>query len=408
MTLGSASKNDVVVADRQVSRLHAELTIDEEGLWVRDLGSTNGTYVGGVRVREALVPPNGEIQVGTTRLGTEPTTSEVELWPADSFGPLVGGSEAMREFFVSLARVAPTDVSVLVLGETGTGKELVARAIHEASSRKDQPFVVVDCAALPENLVESELFGHARGAFTGAVNAHEGAFEAANGGTLFLDEIGELPLHVQPKLLRALEARTVRRVGETQARQVDVRIVSATHRDLRQQVNAKTFREDLFFRLAVLPITVPALRDRQGDIERLVRHFLRSGETIRPDLVAELAARKWPGNVRELRNFVDRANVLGVERALALTSYEEKGDVAPPMPTTAPPPPAAPEGSVSVDVRFEQSYRAFRERWGDIGEREYLLRLLDRHGRNVAEAAKEAQLDRTHVYRLMRKHVLSG
>jgi transcriptional regulator with GAF, ATPase, and Fis domain len=413
LTLGSASRVDISVADPLVSRLHAELSFESDGLWVRDLGSRNGTYVQGVRVREACVPPKGEIRVGSTRISTEPTTSEIELWPEARFGPLIGGSEKMREFFVSLARVAPTDASVLVLGETGCGKELVARAVHEASSRAEKPLVVVDCAALPENLIESELFGHAKGAFTGAVSAHEGAFEAADGGTLFLDEIGELPLSVQPKLLRVLETKTVRRIGETSYRPVDVRILSATHRDLRTFVNAKSFREDLYFRIAVLPVIVPPLRERTEDIELLVKHFLRSDAPLSPELVRELAGRPWRGNVRELRNFVERARALGVERALAMASGDAaEGATVPPQAAAATqPPPQAPstqEAALTVPgIRFEQPYRSFRERWADVGEREYLLRLLARHARNVSAAAQEAQLDRTHVYRLMRKHVLS-
>jgi two-component system, NtrC family, response regulator GlrR len=402
MTIGSASRVDVVVADALVSRLHAEVEVKDGYLWVRDLGSLNGTFVQGVFVREARVPDKGEIQLGGTRIVTDPLTTEVELWQDHRFGPLLGRSEKMREFFLALARIVRTESSVLILGETGTGKELVARAVHEASPRAEGPLVIVDCAALPENLIEAELFGHTKGAFTGAATAREGAFEAAAGGTLFLDEVGELPLSVQPKLLRALESRTIRRIGETQQRPIDVRILSATHRDLRGMVNAKEFREDLYFRLAVLPITVPPLRERPEDIELLVEHFMGEG-TVSPELLRRLVARPWRGNVRELRNFVERAKALGPENALAMASQDEAPPpVASPVVETA----TVPQGA--MQIRFEQPFKPFRERWADIGEREYLLRLLARHQRNVAAAAIEAELDRTHVYRLLRKHVLSG
>jgi two-component system response regulator GlrR len=284
-----------------------------------------------------------------------------------------------------MARVAQTDAPVLILGETGTGKELAARAIHDASSRASGPFVIVDCAALADNLIEGELFGHTRGAFTGAVVARAGSFEAASGGTIFLDEIGELPLAVQPKLLRALESKLVKRLGENEHRKVDVRLVAATHRDLRQMVNAGAFREDLYFRIAVLPLTIPPLRARPGDIGTLFRHFLNGRRPVQQISEGELAQMPWLGNVRELRNFVERA-------AIGATAAAHPYD------------PAGGEGLSGVG--FEQPFKEFRERWIEQGEREYLRRLLERHDRNVAGAAEQAGLDRTYVYRLLRKHGL--
>ncbi|HSO38338.1 MAG TPA: sigma 54-interacting transcriptional regulator, partial [Labilithrix sp.] len=307
--LGSAPGSGIVIGDPTVSRLHAELEARHDGLWVRDLGSRNGTFVDGLQVTGARVPDRGKVRLGSTELVVDynPTQRRnVEIWPTAGFGKLIGSSVGMRELFATLARVAPMDSSVLITGETGTGKELVARAIHDASPRASKPFVVVDCAALPENLLDAELFGHTRGAFTGAINARAGAIESAEGGTVFLDEIGELPISMQPKLLRVLESHTVRRVGEHTHRNVDVRFLSATHRDLLTMVNAGEFREDLYFRLAVLPVHVPALRLRKEDIEPLVSHFLRSAggpSHVPAELMRELLTRPWRGNVRELRNF---------------------------------------------------------------------------------------------------------
>lgn len=390
-TIGSAPDVGARIADREVSRLHAELEPTETGTWIRDLGSRNGTYVGDLLVTAALLPDGARLRLGGTelRLRYPSEPSPIELWPGESFGGLIGASAPMRELYAGLARVAACDAPVLLLGETGTGKELAARAIHAASARAAQPFVVVDCAALSASLIEGELFGHARGAFTGAVAARAGAFEAASGGTIFLDEIGELPIAMQPKLLRALESRTVKRLGESEHRAVDVRLIAATHRDLGRMVNSGGFREDLYFRIAVLPLVLPALRARPSDIPLLYRHFLAGRQPREPISERELCERPWLGNVRELRNFVERLCAIGASGPL---------DAAP-----AVAPAAAPAGA---PIPFEQPFKEFRERWIDHGEREYVQRLLDRHGRNVAAAAEAAGLDRTYVYRLIRKHDL--
>jgi transcriptional regulator with GAF, ATPase, and Fis domain len=399
VVLGAAEGAGIVVADPAVSRIHAELDVRDDGVWLRDLGSRNGTFVDGVQVIHARVPDRAQLRLGSTVIAAERAgaATPVELWPHERFGPLLGRSRAMRELFARLARVAPTDSTVLVQGETGTGKELVARAIHEASPRAAGPLVVVDCAALPEGVVDAELFGHAKGAFTGAVGARDGAIAAADGGTVFLDEVGELPLSVQPKLLRAIESRTVRRVGETAHRQVDVRFLSATHRDLRTMVNEGAFREDLYFRLAVLPVTVPPLRDRAEDVPVLLEHFTpRGAARIAPDVAAEVARRPWLGNVRELRNFVERAVAFGAQEALAM-------QVAPaPAPAQA----SAAAGWGGLEATFDRPLREAREAWIDALEREYVRRLLARHDGNVQEAAATAGVDRTYVYRLIRKHGL--
>jgi transcriptional regulator with GAF, ATPase, and Fis domain len=418
-TLGSAPGLAVVIADRAVSRVHAELVPKGDGLWVRDVGSRNSTYVAGVKVIEARVPNGAAIRVGTTEISVTYGAPEAPpaLWPDKCFGALLGRTAVMRELFGQIGRMAQTSSSVLISGETGTGKELLARALHDASPRAAQPFVVVDCAALPAALLESELFGHARGAFTGAVSAHVGAFEAADGGTIFLDEIGELPLSLQPKLLRVLESRTLRRVGETAYRKSDVRVLSATHRDLRTMVNQGAFREDLFFRLAVLPLRLPALRDRLADLPLLLEGFLGPRITeITPDVLASLSSLPWTGNVRELRNFAERVLALGARRALAMATEGEASGASVAEAAAAPGPHVelgvvSGEATSSVTVHgpegwFEAGFKDFRDRWGDLGEREYLRRLMLRTNGQSSLASKEAGVDRTYLYRLLRRHDL--
>ncbi|MGE0791442.1 MAG: sigma 54-interacting transcriptional regulator [Sandaracinaceae bacterium] len=383
------------VPDPRASRLHCELEPRADGVWVRDLASSNGTWVGGVRVERARLDPGAILRVGDTDLlmhveRGEPT---VERWPDARFGELFGGSPRMRELFAEMARVAMSSRTVLIEGETGTGKELVARALHDASPRGLAPYVVVDCGALPEPLLESELFGHAKGAFTGATHARDGALLEAHGGTVFLDEIGELPLAMQPKLLRFIESRTVRRVGESQRRQVDVRVIAATHRDLATMVNDGTFREDLYFRLAVVPLHVPPLRDRREDIPSLVRAFLGDAASalLTPELLDDLMARSWPGNVRELRNYVDRLATLGPAATRRLEQRRASAD-----------------GSGGQDgfpaVRADESLVAQRERWMSHLEREFLVAAMREHGGNVARVAQAAGLHRSHVYRLLIKY----
>lgn len=399
--VGSAAGADIVVRAPDVSRLHAALEIEDDGVWVRDLGSTNGTYIDGIRVRVARVPDGASIHLGSAALELhyDQNEAEVELWPSEQFGPLVGRSTVMRELFARIYRVAQIDATVLIQGETGTGKELVARAIHEASPRRDKPFVVVDCGALAESVLEAELFGHAKGAFTGAASARPGAIESAMGGTVFLDEIGEMPLGMQPKLLRALEGHMVRRIGETGYREVDVRFIAATHRDLASMVNSGNFREDLYFRLAVLPITVPPLRARRGDIPLLVERLLPPGArgALSPELLRELQGRSWPGNVRELRNFVERAAALGAREALAMDEARAPGKSH------------KAQGSqmeVFPPVSVEEAFKDVRDRWLDHLEREYMRGMLAKYNRDTSAIAQAAGLDRSYVYRLLRKHEL--
>ncbi|MBX3191078.1 MAG: sigma 54-interacting transcriptional regulator [Labilithrix sp.] len=398
--LGSARDTHVCVSDRAVSRIHCELDPTPDGLWIRDLGSKNGVVVDGLRVSGALVPEGGTFRVGGTtlsiRYGEEVTDERV--WGASQFGEMVGRSLAMRKLFASIAQLAQTDLSVLIVGETGTGKELVARALHEASARAGFPLGVVDCASMPEHLLESELFGHRRGAFTGADATHEGMVERSEGGTIFLDEIGELPLGMQPKLLRLLETKTYKRVGDTKVRRANVRFVSATHRDLRKLVNAGAFREDLYFRLAVAVLAVPALREREGDLEVLVDRFAPElpPSLSRQALLEHAEQRAWAGNVRELKSFVDRAIALGT------VDPDHADPDALRLPNA--PAPASPGGAPALDVT--KPFKVVRDAWLEHLEREYLATLMSVHGRNVSAVAREAGLDRTYVHRLIRKHGL--
>jgi transcriptional regulator with GAF, ATPase, and Fis domain len=400
IVVGSGEGANLRLDDRMASRVHAELEVKDDGVWVKDLGSKNGTFIEAVRVAHARVPVGGTVTVGSTRLSFELASEQRAVWPNDRFGPLLGRSAKMRELFMRLSRVAPSDAAVLIQGETGTGKELVARAIHQASPRNKRPFVVVDCGALPANLLESELFGHAKGAFTGAVSTHYGAVEAAAEGTIFLDEIGELPLEMQPKLLRALESKTFRRIGETDYKPIKARFLTATHRDLATMVNEGTFREDLFFRLNVLPVTVAPLRERKEDIRLIVEAMLQdrgAGPLEVP--IDELMERPWPGNVRELRSFVERAVTLGAEEALAMTRSAggTKGGAAQAGPGDA-------SGFPPVDVSVP--FKDVRDQWLEHLEKTYVKNALDRHGGNVTAVAESAGLARSYVHRLIRKHDL--
>jgi DNA-binding NtrC family response regulator len=304
LTIGSAADNDLVLDDPHVSGKHALLAPVDGGFELRDLGSTNGSFVQGVAVSSAQLQPGVLITLGTTMLRFEGARSDTEGDGPTHFGDAIGTAPAMRRVFDLLSRLAPSELTITLIGETGTGKDVLARAIHAASPRHDRPFVVFDGGAAAPNLIESQLFGHERGAFTGATDEHAGAFERANGGTLFLDEIGELPLELQPKLLRVLEQRRVARLGSTGERPVDVRIIAATNRDLEREAAAGRFRHDLFFRLGVAVVRLPPLRERPGDLTAIIHHLCAElgGVAVSPDALAVLESYDWPGNVRELKN----------------------------------------------------------------------------------------------------------
>ena len=339
-----------------------------------------------MRVVEAHVRLGAVLRMGETVLGLSAgrERASIDLSPRHSFGAVIGASTEMRRLYAVLEKVAPTDSAVLILGETGTGKELVARAIHDASPRAKHPFVVVDCGAIAENLIESELFGHVRGAFSGAHSDRRGLFEEASGGTLFLDEIGELPSALQPRLLRVLETHEVRRVGSNASRRVDVRILAATKRPLAQSVNDGTFRDDLYYRLAVVEIELPPLRARRDDLPLLADTFYRryAGETEipPPDLVASLASRAWPGNVRELRNFIERTVSVGYT-----------------APGSPPPRGSAPEGLVPIHLPLKDA----RATWTEQFELLYVKALLAKTVGNVTRAAELAGVNRRSLQRLI-------
>jgi DNA-binding NtrC family response regulator len=388
LAVGTGTDNDCVLTDPTVSARHFELCLDDEGCVLRDHESTNGTFVGGMRVREAYLADGAQIVAGETTLKLKLLDGHVEiaLSAAPRFGALLGDSAIMRAAFAVLERAAASDATVLVQGESGTGKELAARALHEASPRRDGPYVVFDCGAVAASLAESQLFGHARGAFTGATEARAGVFEDAGGGTLVLDEIGELPLDLQPKLLRAVESHTVTRLGETQPRAVDLRLVACTNRNLEAEVRAGRFRQDLFYRLSVITARMPPLRERREDISLLVRHFLGNRPALPRHVLDLFASHAWPGNVRELRNVVERLVVLP-----ELDPQELLGAGATAAPAVSP---------GDAELPFHEA----KQRTTDRFERDYLQRLLDKHGGNISEVARVAALSRQTCYRLMHKH----
>jgi len=401
--IGKSPDNDLVLSDDTVSRQHLTLTRTAEGLLVRDANSTNGVKIGGAKIKEAIVEPGSLIRAGEVELAVRVELKGVEVPASDKeqFGLALGQSQSMRRIFGLLERIAPTNATVLLTGETGTGKDVLARSIHMNSPRAKLPFEVVDCGAVTHTLIESELFGHERGAFTGAVASRAGAFERAGGGTLFLDEVGELPLELQPKLLRVLEAREFRRVGGNKVMSVDARVVAATTRDLPREVERGKFREDLYFRLVVVPIHVPPLRTRPEDIPLLARKILdgqadSAGMIIPDDAMVSLRAHDWPGNVRELRNILERAAYIA--RAAGENELRLVG-----LPTRARA--AAPDMFV---FDAAHSYRETRARYDTLFERKYVSWLLGRHNGNISAAAREAQMDRKHLTDLARKHGIAG
>lgn len=399
--IGSHEKNDLVLTDPSVSRFHCVLERGESSWRVQDSGSLNGTRVGGISIRDADLPPETNLELGGSAIQIRevPTEKAVELVDQASFGELYGHSRAMQRLFAVLEKVSKSDANVLIEGESGTGKEVVATEIVRRGPRARKPFIIVDCSAIAPSLIESELFGHAKGAFTNADRERAGAFEAAHGGTVFLDEIGELPPEMQPKLLRVLEAREVRRIGENVGRKVDVRVVAATNRRLDREVNHGRFREDLYYRLSVVTVRVPPLRERREDIGILVRVFLQAlgqgdSSLFAPDVIERLAAHDWPGNVRELRNYVERCVVMQAVvptqplRRVGDRAEDESGDKSTP---SLPP--------VDLDVPF----RVAKEN-AIIGfERRYVEALMAWAQGNVSRAARRANMDRMNLYRILQR-----
>jgi transcriptional regulator with GAF, ATPase, and Fis domain len=403
--VGKAPENDLVLADETVSRVHFEIARDAKGYLVRDLKSTNGTFLDGAEVKEAYLRAGSVIGLGACELKFTPFEERIEILPSEqeSLGEMVGKSPAMREIFGLIEKIAPTDATVMIEGETGTGKDMIARTLHQLSPRRDAAFVVVDCGAVAGTLIESELFGHEKGSFTGAVAARQGAFELASGGTVFLDELGELSLDLQPKLLRVLEQRELRRVGGTKTIKVDLRVIAATRKDLRSEVEKGKFREDLYFRLNVVPITAPSLRERREDIPLLIDSMLKKldashigdGAMLSEASRVALMAHDWPGNVRELRNVIERALALGADPGLL---------VAPLGPTDV-----GKGAQLRDGVEFEPgvSFRETKEKWTELFERRYLSWLIRRSDGNISKAARDADMDRKYLHKLLRKYGIS-
>lgn len=397
VVIGTSAECDLVLTDDTVSARHCELSMDGGRLVLRDLGSTNGVRLGGVRVREAFPEPGTTLELGQTQLVLEAEADEERVVSRRTeFGRLFGQSAAMRAVFAALESVAHSDAPLLIEGETGTGKDLTAEAVHQASPRRDGPFVLFDCGAVAANLIESELFGFEKGAFTGATQHRTGLAFEANGGTLVLDEIGELPLELQPKLLRLVERREVRRVGANAPETVDVRIIACTNRSLRGEVKAERFRQDLYFRLAALRVRLPALRERTEDIPGIVDRMLgEQGATRRFADLSEadqtlLLQHPWPGNARELRNVVDRLLAFPTSGAMPLIDEDEAAAAVTPREPAAPLKPLA--------VAREQAQDAF--------ERAYLGRLMKEADGSISEAARRAEVSRQFIQRLLRKHGL--
>jgi DNA-binding NtrC family response regulator len=410
LSVGASRDCDLVLSDPQVSRRHAELELCPEGVRVRDLDSTNGTFWQGTRVTDVVVPLGAAVRVGGTSLRfLAADAPSVPPSQRRRFGGMVGQSLAMRELFAVLELAAPSDATVLIEGESGTGKELAARALHDHSARARVPLVVVDCSAVSETLLDSHLFGHVRGAFTGAQSERKGAFVEASGGSVFLDEIGELSLPAQAKLLRVLEAQTVQPVGSDRPVSVDTRVVAATHRDLPRMVEEKQFRFDLFYRLAVVHVAIPPLRDRLDDLADLVRHFYE-GRGVDPgpiegENLLRLQRYAWPGNVRELRNALERAWTLagpGGARFASLKLWIDPAGLSAASAPAAPERTAAPDEILAIDTNLP--FKEAKEEWLERFERRYLEAAFADAGRNISRASARAGINRRHFRTLLRKH----
>lgn len=406
--IGKKESNDFIIADSTVSRNHFSLEYTADSFLLRDLDSTNGTYVNGTKVKEAYLVPGDRIRIGNTTLEFVAFEEKVKIEPSEKehFGLMVGQSLKMRQIFGILEKISPTFATVIIEGETGTGKDLVGRGIHENSPRKNKPFVVFDCSSVAPNLIESELFGHEKGSFTGAIKSRRGAFEEANGGTIFLDEIGELTLDLQPKLLRSLESREIRRVGANLSIPIDVRVICATNRNLRKEVNEGRFREDLYYRLSVVKILLPTLRERVDDIPLILENFLKNGKFNRKpdgtfhitkvddDAIKALQRYQWPGNVRELQNIIERAastadsGILTKENIDFVFSELDKEE----------------ERTEKMQVLKDVPFKEAKQKVVEVFERDYLLDLLRRNNYNLSKAAREAGIDRKHIRNLLKKY----
>ncbi len=413
--LGKKEDNDLCLDDPTVSRYHAEIHFTADSYLLKDLGSTNGTMINGTKVREAFLSPGDILTVGNSSVEFQTFDERVRIEPSTStsFGEAVGKSRKLRQIFGILERIAPTLATVIIEGETGTGKELIAQGIHDNSLRKAKPFVVFDCSSVSPNLIESELFGHVKGSFTGAIKDRKGAFESANGGTLFLDEIGELSLDLQPKLLRALEQREIKRVGSTDVVKLDVRVICATNRDLKKEVESGHFREDLYYRLSVVKVYLPPLRQRAEDIPLIVEKILTASRfnknpdggfrvaRVEDDALKLLQRYQWPGNVRELANVMERAVSFSESETLVASHLNA---VFSEMENSQPAEEEAESAALSQVVDTSLPFKEAKQRILDVFEKQYIEILLLEHNGNVSKAARAAQIDRKHMRNLIKKY----
>ncbi len=421
--LGSSNLCELIVPERTVSRRHAGVLHLGNRLQIDDLDSKNGLVVNGVQVSSAYLRGGELVELGLARIRVSVVGSQAaHLSQAVSFGRLFGAAPRMRRLYPLLEKLAQSPVTTLVEGETGTGKEVLAEALHEQSKRRNGPFVVLDCTAIAPNLVESALFGHERGAFTGAVAAHAGVFERAHGGTLLIDEVGDLDLPLQAKLLRAIERSEVCRVGGSKWFRFDVRILAATRRDLEAEVQAGRFRDDLFYRLAVARVELPPLRDRKEDIEFLARLFWRALEgapdRLTPAFLDSLRSYSWPGNVRQLQNAIARRVALGEDaefgewlHELSPSNTEKKSSISPaaPVAPTAQATPIAQAGDlVATTIAEDLPYATAKARILQDFERRYLRHVLDKHQGNISRAAAASGIARRYFYVLLGKHEGGG
>jgi len=414
ITIGKRKDNDLPILDRTVSRQHIEIVKESDSFLLRDLGSTNGTFLNDTKIKEAYLAPGDVIRIGNSSIEFIAFDEKVRIAPSEKteFGNIVGRSRKMRQIFGLLERIAKTDSTVIVEGETGTGKEVFARAIHDQSGRKGKSFVVFDCSAVAENLIESELFGHVKGSFTGAIATRKGAFEEASGGTIFLDELGELSSELQPKLLRALEQRQIKKVGSNDTINIDVRVICATNRNLRKEVADGNFREDLYYRLSVVKIYLPPLRERPDDIAPLIERFLADGKfnqgpdgtlhvsRVEDDALKMLTRYQWPGNIRELLNVLERVvplvdgnSIKGQDLAYVFQELEREEDESTEKIT-----------SVDTGIPFKDAKQKVVERF----EKDYLSTLLRRNNYNISKTAREAGIDRKHIRNLLKKYGILG
>lgn len=410
--IGKKEDNDIVLLDNTVSRHHISIEMTSDSYLLKDLESTNGTYINGLKVKEAYLTPGDVIKIGNSEIEFTAFDEKVRIEPSPHtvFGELVGKSRKMRQIFGLLEKISPSLATVIIEGETGTGKELVAKAIHQSSNRNDKPFVVFDCSAVAPTLIESELFGHEKGSFTGAIKQRKGAFEAAFGGTIFLDEIGELTLELQPKLLRALEQREVKRVGGNEPIPLDVRVVCATNRDLRLEVSEGNFREDLYYRLSVVKVNLPSLRERPEDIPLIIKKFLEVGRfnrlpngelkvrRVEDDALKMLQRYQWPGNVRELANvfervvsMVDCSSITASNLSFVFQEIEHNVE---------------PTERMIIDTSLP--FKEAKQKVVEVFEKDYLEELLRRNNYNVSRASREAKIDRKHLRNLLKKYGINA